>query len=179
MSIEAAPTHWTSFPLAVFVRRVVVARPFAGPGRLTRLGLPGSAALGVHQFVEDQEQLVRVDRAGVEVVVAVLAVVEVEAAQLSEAGQAGDDLLDVHVRRMVAEVDQAAGLFAQFLRERSSVGDLRPEIDVEAAAAIFLASLTGILLMHELFGGKDVEVLDDERVLNRMCDLFLKGVATA
>lgn len=69
-------------------------------------------------------------------------------------------------------------LFAEFLRERGSVGDLRPEIDVEAAAAIFLASLTGILLMHELFGGKDVEVLDDERVLNRMCDLFLKGAAT-
>jgi AcrR family transcriptional regulator len=69
-------------------------------------------------------------------------------------------------------------LFAEFLRERGSVGDLRPEIDVEAAAAIFLASLTGILLMHELFGGKDVEILDDERVLNQMCDLFLKGVAT-
>jgi AcrR family transcriptional regulator len=69
-------------------------------------------------------------------------------------------------------------LFAEFLRVRVGVGDLKADIDVEASSAIFLASLTGILLMHELFGGKDVENLDDERVLNRMCDLFLKGVAT-
>ena len=57
----------------------------------------------------------RVDRAGVEVVVAVLRVVEVEAAEFPEPREAGDDLLDVHVRRMVAEVDQALRLGAQGL----------------------------------------------------------------
>jgi hypothetical protein len=50
-------------------------------------------------------------------------------------------------------------------------------VDIEAAAAMFLASLTGILLMHELFGGKEVETLDDDRVLRQMCDTFLHGIA--
>ena len=45
-------------------------------------------------------------------------------------------------------------LFTEFLRVRKQFGELRDDIDVEAAAAMFLASLTGILLMHELFGGK-------------------------
>ncbi|HVV47440.1 MAG TPA: TetR/AcrR family transcriptional regulator C-terminal domain-containing protein [Bryobacteraceae bacterium] len=67
-------------------------------------------------------------------------------------------------------------LFTEFLRIRKQFGEVRDDVDVEAAAAMFLASLTGILLMHELFGGKDVEVLDDERVLRQMCDTFLHGV---
>ena len=67
-------------------------------------------------------------------------------------------------------------LFTEFLRVRKQFGELRDEVDIEAAAAIFLASLTGILLMHELFGGKQVEDLDDERVLKQMCDTFLHGI---
>lgn len=67
-------------------------------------------------------------------------------------------------------------LFTEFLRVRRQFGELRDEVDIEAAAAIFLASLTGILLMHDLFGGKQVEVLDDERVLKQMCDTFLHGI---
>lgn len=67
-------------------------------------------------------------------------------------------------------------LFTEFLRVRREFGELRDEVDIEAAAAIFLASLTGILLMHDLFGGKEVEVLDDERVLKQMCDTFLHGI---
>jgi len=66
-------------------------------------------------------------------------------------------------------------LFTEFLRIRKQLGELRDDIDVEAAAATFLASLTGILLMHELFGGKNVEALDDDRVLRQMCDTFLHG----
>ena len=31
-------------------------------------------------------------------------------------------------------------------------------------------------LMHELFGGKHVETLDDDRVLRQMCDTFLHGI---
>jgi hypothetical protein len=32
-------------------------------------------------------------------------------------------------------------------------------------------------MSHEMFGGKEVEPLDDDRVLNEMCDSFLKGIA--
>jgi AcrR family transcriptional regulator len=67
-------------------------------------------------------------------------------------------------------------LFTEFLSIRKQFGELRDDMDVEAAAAMFLASLTGILLMHELFGGKEVETLDDDRVLRQMCDTFLHGI---
>ncbi len=67
-------------------------------------------------------------------------------------------------------------LFTEFLRVRKQFGELREDVDVEAAAAMFLASLTGILLMHELFGGRSVESLDDDRVLRQMCDTFLHGI---
>jgi AcrR family transcriptional regulator len=68
-------------------------------------------------------------------------------------------------------------LFTEFLRIRKQFGEVRDDLDVEAAAAMFLASLTGILLMHELFGGKEVETLDDDRVLRQMCDTFLHGIS--
>ena len=62
----------------------------------------GVATLGIHQLVEDQEQAVGVDRAGVEVVVAVLRIVEVEAAELAELDQAGDDLDRERELRLIA-----------------------------------------------------------------------------
>ncbi len=65
--------------------------------------------LGVHQLVEDEEELERLDGARVQVVVAVLAVVEMEAGQLSELDQAGDDHLDVDVGCVVPQVDQGEG----------------------------------------------------------------------
>jgi AcrR family transcriptional regulator len=67
-------------------------------------------------------------------------------------------------------------LFTEFLNERLKVGELREGIDVEAAAAIFLAALTGPLLLTELFGGNRVENLDDERLLRELSNLFLEGV---
>lgn len=67
-------------------------------------------------------------------------------------------------------------LFTEFLSVRKERDELRDEVDVEAAAAMFLASLTGMFIMHEIFGGKKVEPLDDERVLGQMCDTFLRGV---
>ena len=75
----------------------------------------GAAQLGIDQFVEDQEQPVGIDRAGVEVVVAIFGIVEMEAAELAELDQPRDDHLDIDVRRVVAEVDQAIGLRPQFL----------------------------------------------------------------
>lgn len=74
-------------------------------------------------------------------------------------------------------IKQGRLLFTQFLQVRMEHGELREDVDVEAAAAIFLAALTGILMSHEMFGGKEVEVLDDERILHEMCDSFLKGIA--
>jgi AcrR family transcriptional regulator len=67
-------------------------------------------------------------------------------------------------------------LFTEFLNERKRLGELREEMDVEVAAAVFLAALTGPLLMVELFGGKHVEMLDDERLVNEVSDVFLEGV---
>ena len=75
-----------------------------------RVEVLGAAQLGIDQLVEDQEQPERIDRAGVEVVVAIFGIVEVEAAELAELDQPRDDHLDVDVRRMVAEVDEAEGL---------------------------------------------------------------------
>ena len=74
-------------------------------------------------------------------------------------------------------IKQGRLLFAEFLRVRMDHGEIREEVDVEAAAAIFLAALFGILMSHEMFGGKEVEPLDDERVLSEMCDSFLMGIA--
>jgi len=67
-------------------------------------------------------------------------------------------------------------LFTEFLNERRKVGELREDIDVEAAATIFLAALTGPLLLTELFGGKRGKNLDDERLLRELSNLFLEGV---
>ena len=72
---------------------------------------------------------------------------------------------------------QGRMLFTEFLQVRRDRGELRDNVDVEAAAAIFLASLTGILLTHEVFGGREVEKLDDERLLGQTCRTFLQGVA--
>jgi AcrR family transcriptional regulator len=71
---------------------------------------------------------------------------------------------------------QGRKLFTEFLNERKRLGELRDEIDMEAAAAIFLAALTGPLLLVELFGGKRIEVLDDERLVEELSDTFLNGV---
>ncbi len=74
-------------------------------------------------------------------------------------------------------IKQGRLLFTEFLRVRMEHGELREGLDVEAAAAIFLAGLTGILMSYEMFGGKEVELLDDDRILSEMCDSFLKGIA--
>jgi len=73
-------------------------------------------------------------------------------------------------------VVQGRQLFASFLRTRKEFGDLRDDVDVEAAAAIFLASLLGSVMTFELFGGKQVESLDEDRLLRQMCTTFLQGI---
>ncbi len=71
---------------------------------------------------------------------------------------------------------QGRRLFTEFLNERKSLGELRPDLDMEAAAAVFLAALTGPILLIELFGGREVENLDDDRLLASLSDVFLRGV---
>ena len=67
-------------------------------------------------------------------------------------------------------------LFTEFLRARKERGELREQVDVEAAAAMFLAALTGMFMVHDIFGGKEVEPLDEDRALREICDTFLTGV---
>ena len=67
-------------------------------------------------------------------------------------------------------------MFTEFLRVRKQLGELRDDLDVEAASAMFLAALTGSLLTYELFGGNQVEALDEDRLLREMCNTFLNGV---
>lgn len=69
-------------------------------------------------------------------------------------------------------------LFTEFLNVRKRLGELRDDLDVEAAAAYFLSALTFILLVVELFGGKQVEALDEERLVRSMSDVFLRGIET-
>ncbi|MEO7652683.1 MAG: TetR/AcrR family transcriptional regulator [Bryobacteraceae bacterium] len=73
-------------------------------------------------------------------------------------------------------IKQGRLLFTEFLNVRKRLGELREDVDVEAAAAMFLSALTFILLVMELFGGKHVEPLDEERLVREMSDLFLKGI---
>ncbi|OFV98455.1 MAG: hypothetical protein A3F68_00205 [Acidobacteria bacterium RIFCSPLOWO2_12_FULL_54_10] len=73
-------------------------------------------------------------------------------------------------------VQQGRLLFTEFLKLRKERGELRKEVDIEAAAAMFLAALTGILLVVEVFGGKQVEKLDDERLVRELTNVFLHGV---
>ncbi len=73
-------------------------------------------------------------------------------------------------------IQQGRLLFAEFLKVRKELGEIREDVDVEAAAAMFLSALTFILLVVELYGGKEVEPLDDERVIREMTDVFLRGL---
>lgn len=70
-------------------------------------------------------------------------------------------------------------LFVEFLAARRERGELRQDLDIEAAAASFLASLIMSLLLIEVFGGKSVERVDDERLVKSMTELFLNGVLPA
>ncbi len=73
-------------------------------------------------------------------------------------------------------IQQGRLLFAEFLNVRKELGELRADLDTEVSGAMFLSALTFILLVVELYGGQQVEPLDDERLVREMTDLFLRGV---
>ena len=67
-------------------------------------------------------------------------------------------------------------LFAEFLKVRKERGELRDNVDEEAAAAIYWAALTSVFLVAEVVGGKRVEPLDEGRLVRSLTDVFLNGV---
>ena len=86
-----------------------------------------SSASASGDLAHDPEQLERVDRADDQVVVRVLAVVEVEAAEQPLGQQQRDDLLDVRALRVVAGVDEHLRLRAEAAadqRGRAPVGQV-------------------------------------------------------
>src|SRR5580658_2687009 len=74
----------------------------------------GSAAqLSIHQLVEYQENLERIDGAGIQIVVAIFGIVEMKAAKALKLNQARNDLLDVGRGRVMTEVYQALHIRAE------------------------------------------------------------------
>src|SRR5262249_32122783 len=79
------------------------------------------------QLVEDKEELERIDRAGDQVVVAVLAVVEVEAAEPVLSCKQRDDLLNVYAVWVMSEIDEHLRAWSEFLTEqerRTPIGNV-------------------------------------------------------
>lgn len=74
-------------------------------------------------------------------------------------------------------IRQGRLLFTEFLKVRQQRGELREGVDIEAAAAMFISALSGILIVVELFGGKQVEPLDEDRVISELTNVFLNGIA--
>jgi AcrR family transcriptional regulator len=74
-------------------------------------------------------------------------------------------------------IQQGRLLFTEFLKVRQQRGELRDGVDIEAGAAMFISSLTGILIAVELFNGKKVEPLDEDRLVSELTSLFLNGIA--
>src|SRR5438093_2681560 len=82
----------------------------------------------VDELEEDPEELERIDRTDDQVVVPVLAVVEVEAAEPAGAVEKRDDLLDVHALRVMAEIHEHVRALAELLaheERRPPVGEIR------------------------------------------------------
>ena len=92
---------------------------------------PRQRAAVVEQLAEDEEQGERVDRADDQVVVGVLAVIEVEAPQPLPCRDQRHDLLDVGPLRVVAEVDEHAGALAKGLADQQGRAPIRNVRGVE------------------------------------------------
>src|SRR5689334_22833089 len=68
---------------------------------VSRIKIGNAGEFCINQFVENEEELKWLDRPRVEVVITVFAVVEMEAREFGELNQAGDDHLDIYIRRVV------------------------------------------------------------------------------
>jgi AcrR family transcriptional regulator len=85
-----------------------------------------------------------------------------------------DEVGDMFYRKFIV---RGRVLFADFLKARQERGEIRAGVDVEAAAAIYLAALTSVFLVSEVVGGKRVEPLDEGRLVASLGDVFLNGVS--
>jgi AcrR family transcriptional regulator len=70
-------------------------------------------------------------------------------------------------------------LFDEFLEERKKRGELRADLDIDMASAMYLTSLIMSLLLLEVFGGKSVETIDDDKLVGSMTELFMRGILPA
>ena len=69
----------------------------------------------INQFVENKEQPVWIDRTGVQIIITVFAVIEMKTAQFFKLDKPSDNHFDIHVRCMMAKINQAPGFRSQFL----------------------------------------------------------------
>src|SRR5438093_1614298 len=83
---------------------------------VSRIEIRRASHFRVHQLHEYQKQLEWLDGAGVQVVVAILAVVEMESAKFAELNQTSDDHLDVDVRRVMPEINETECSWPEFAR---------------------------------------------------------------
>src|SRR3954447_1981012 len=67
----------------------------------------------VDQFIKNKEQLERLNGAGIQVVVAVLAVVEMESAEFLELDQPRDDHFYINVRRVMPQIHKTRCLWTK------------------------------------------------------------------
>ena len=105
--------------------------------------------VAVRELDHDPEELERVDRADDEVVVRVLAVVEVEAAEQVLGEQASDDLLDVGALRVMAGVDEHAGLRAEASAEEGRGAPVGQVCGVEGGLEELVLDEQGHLRVEE------------------------------
>src|SRR5262245_41901567 len=75
-----------------------------------------AAECSIDKFIEDKEQLERFYRTGVEVIISILAVVEMKSTELPELNQPRHNHFNVHVRRMMAKIDKAQGFRPELTR---------------------------------------------------------------
>src|SRR5690349_6155013 len=69
---------------------------------------------GIDQLIKYKEQLKRLYRARIEIIVAILAVVKVKPAEFAELDQPRHYLLDIYIRSVMSQIDEALCPFAQF-----------------------------------------------------------------
>ena len=111
----------------------------------------------VNQFVKYQKQPERLDRPGVEIIVTIFAVVEMEARQFIKPHQTRHDLLNINVWRVVAKINQTFRLGPKLLRRQKAGTPIGNDRGIKRRFEHFMLQKhlpiggePGINLMHRL-----------------------------
>src|SRR6185369_3193258 len=72
-----------------------------------RIEIRNAVELRINELVKNEKELKRFDRSRIEIVVPILAVVEMKTRELTKLNQPRDDHLDIDIRRVVTEVNEA------------------------------------------------------------------------